>query len=196
MVRYRAIYTGMDIAQVQCARCSPTSSSSSTIARAKYWELFGKLEDRVVVAASETASRVNFCSKFRWVQRWFCLLFCVESCRALSALAVSLLCLFLGGLCQLLLSVCPVCSLAGFVSSCCQSALSVSWRALSALAVSLPCLFLGGLCQLLLSVCPVCFLAGFVSSCCQSALSVFLAGFVSSCCQSALSVKLRMCCHF
>ena len=43
-------------------------------------------------------------------------------------------------LCQLLLSVCPVCSLAGFVSSCCQSALSVPWRALSALAVSLPCL--------------------------------------------------------
>ena len=60
----------------------------------------------------------------------------------------------------------------GFVSSRCQSALSVPWRALSALAVSLPCLFLGGLCQLLLSVFPVCFLAGFVSSCCQSALSV------------------------
>ena len=64
------------------------------------------------------------------------------------------------------------CVVAGFVSSCCQSALSVSWRALSALAVSLPCLFLGGLCQLLLSVCPVCSLVGFVSSCCQSALSV------------------------
>ena len=88
------------------------------------------------------------------------------------------------GLCQLLLSVCPVCSLAGFVSSCCQSALSVPWRALSALAVSLPCLFLGGLCQLLLSVCPVCFLAGFVSSCCQSALSVFWRAL------SALAVSL------
>ena len=45
-----------------------------------------------------------------------------RSCRALSALAVSLLCLFVSG----------------FVSSRCQSALSVRWRALSALAVSLP----------------------------------------------------------
>ena len=59
------------------------------------------------------------------MQCWFCPF---VSCRDLP-------CLFVGGLRQLLLSVCPVFFfLAGFLSSCCQSALSVFflcnfWRA-------------------------------------------------------------------
>lgn len=71
----------------------------------------------------------------------------------LSGLAVGLPCLFLGGLCQLLLSVCPVC----FFGGLCQLLLPVYPA------------FFGGVGQLLLSVYPVClFLAGFVSSCCRS----------------------------
>ena len=118
------------------------------------------------------------------------LLFCVELrssrcqsvvlCRALSALAVSLL--FCVGLCQHSLSVC--CSVSGFVSTRCQSV--VLCRALSALAVSL--LFCVGLCQHSLSVC--CSVSGFVSCSCQSVVLCRALSAVAVCiCVYTLNVE-------